>query len=53
VYETTDYAKPWDGKTKSGHDADNGSYFFVVKYKSNCGSKADLVEKKGFVELVR
>jgi gliding motility-associated-like protein len=53
VYDATDYAKPWDGKTKSGHDADNGSYFFIVKYKSNCGSKADLVEKKGFVELVR
>ncbi|HKC68658.1 MAG TPA: gliding motility-associated C-terminal domain-containing protein, partial [Bacteroidia bacterium] len=53
VYNATDYNKPWDGKTKSGHDADNGSYFFIVKYKSNCGSKADLVEKKGFVELMR
>lgn len=53
VYSTTDYSKPWDGKTKSGHSADAGSYFFVVKYKSNCGSKADLVEKKGFLELVR
>jgi gliding motility-associated-like protein len=53
VYDATDYAKPWDGKTKSGHDADAGSYFFIVKYKSNCGSNADLVEKKGFVELVR
>ncbi|HXU28751.1 MAG TPA: gliding motility-associated C-terminal domain-containing protein, partial [Bacteroidia bacterium] len=53
VYSATDYNKPWDGKTKSGHEADNGTYFFVVKYKSNCGSKADVVEKKGFVELVR
>ena len=53
VYETTDYSKPWDGKTKSGHNADDGTYFYVVKYKSNCGSNADLEEKKGFVELVR
>ncbi|HTA63592.1 MAG TPA: choice-of-anchor L domain-containing protein [Bacteroidia bacterium] len=53
IYQTTDYSKPWDGKTKSGHEADNGTYFFVVKYKSNCGSRADVVEKKGFVELVR
>jgi len=53
VYSTTDYSKPWDGKTKSGHNADAGSYFFVVKYKSNCASKADLVEKKGFLELTR
>lgn len=53
VYNGTDYNKPWDGKTKGGHDADNGTYFFIVKYKSNCGSKADLVEKKGFFELLR
>ncbi|MEO8761573.1 MAG: gliding motility-associated C-terminal domain-containing protein [Bacteroidia bacterium] len=53
VYEATDYNKPWDGKAKSGSDADDGTYFFVVKYQSNCGSKADLIEKKGFVQLVR
>ena len=53
VFESTDYNKPWDGKTKSGHDADNGSYFFIVKYKSNCASVADVVEKKGFLELMR
>jgi gliding motility-associated-like protein len=53
VYSATDYNKPWDGKTKSGHDADNGTYFYVIKYKSNCGSKAGLEEKKGFVELIR
>jgi gliding motility-associated-like protein len=52
VYNATDYNKPWDGKTKSGHDADNGTYFYIVKYKSNCSS-ASLEEKKGFVELIR
>ena len=53
MYETTDYSKPWDGKNKGGSDAVDGSYFYVVKYKSNCGSNADIEEKKGFVELVR
>ena len=53
LYETTDYTKPWDGKTKGGADVDAGSYFYVVTYQSNCSSKADLVEKKGFVELMR
>ncbi len=53
MYETTEYNKPWDGKTKGGSDAADGSYFFVVKYQSNCGTKADLIEKKGFVELLR
>jgi len=53
MYETTDYNKGWDGKTKGGSDAEDGSYFFVVTYQSNCGTKADIVEKKGFIELLR
>ncbi len=53
MYESNDYTKPWDGKTKSGHNADDGTYFFYVKYESNCGTNADLANKKGFVELIR
>ena len=53
VYESNDYMKPWDGKTKNGHDADDGTYFFYVKYESNCGTNADLANKKGFIELMR
>jgi len=52
VYSATDYNKPWDGKTKSGHNADSGTYFYIVKYKSNCGG-GGFEEKKGFVELMR
>jgi len=53
VFETTDYSTPWNGKTKSGHDADAGTYFFYVTYESNCATNADKATKKGFVELVR
>ena len=53
MYQTTDYTQPWDGKTKGGHAADAGTYFFYVNYESNCGTNADLANKKGFVELVR
>jgi gliding motility-associated-like protein len=53
MFETTNYSTPWDGKTKSGHNADDGNYFFYVKYESNCGTNADLSNQKGFVELTR
>ncbi len=53
VFETTDYSTPWNGKTKSGHDADAGTYFFYVTYESNCATNADKTTKKGFVELLR
>lgn len=53
MYETTDYTKPWDGKTMGGHNADDGTYFFYVKYESNCATNADKANKKGFFELVR
>ena len=53
VFETNDYASPWDGKNKNGHEADAGTYFFYVKYESNCATNADKANKKGFIELVR
>ncbi|MBS1646789.1 MAG: gliding motility-associated C-terminal domain-containing protein [Bacteroidetes bacterium] len=54
VYSTTDYNQPWNGKINgTGVEADAGTYFFVVKYQSNCSSLADVVEQKGFLELVR
>ncbi|MHB8403100.1 MAG: T9SS type B sorting domain-containing protein, partial [Bacteroidia bacterium] len=53
MFETNDYTKPWDGKTISGHTAVDGTYFFYVKYESNCGTNANLANKKGFVELMR
>lgn len=53
VFESTVYSKGWDGKTKSGKDADEGTYFWVTKYKSNCSTKGDIVTKSGFVQLIR
>jgi gliding motility-associated-like protein len=53
MFETTDYSTPWNGKTKSGHDADAGTYFYYVTYESNCATNADKSTQKGFVELTR
>ena len=53
VFETEEYSKGWDGKDQSGAAQDDGTYFYVLKYKSNCSTKADLLDKKGFVQLLR
>lgn len=52
VFETTEYANPWDGIT-DGKAQDDGTYYYIMRYKSNCGTKADIVEKHGFVQLLR
>jgi gliding motility-associated-like protein len=52
VYETTEYAKPWDG-TVNGTNQDDGTYYYLLRYKSNCATKADVIEKHGFVQLLR
>jgi gliding motility-associated-like protein len=53
VFNTDEYAKAWDGKDQNGKEQDDGTYYFILKYKSNCGSKADVVSKHGFVQLLR
>jgi gliding motility-associated-like protein len=53
VFETEDYKLGWTGTEHNGNPADDGTYFYVLKYKSNCGTKADLVTRKGFIQLLR
>jgi len=53
VFETEEYSKAWNGNDQSGTPQDDGTYYFILKYKSNCSTKADIVNKKGFVQLLR
>ncbi len=53
IFETDEYSKPWNGNDQSGTPQDDGTYYFMLKYKSNCSTKADIVNKKGFVQLLR
>ncbi len=53
VYETTSYNKPWDGRGPDGSAVPDGTYYWIVKFKSNCSTKADVVNKQGFVQLLR
>lgn len=53
VYETTNYNQPWSGKNPNGDPAGDGTYFWTAKYKSNCSSKADVVEMQGYIQLLR
>jgi gliding motility-associated-like protein len=52
VFETNQYALPWDGKD-SGKALDDGTYYYICRYKSNCSTKADIIEKHGYVQLLR
>ncbi len=45
VFETTDSDNYWNGKTTSGENASDGTYYYVIKIKGKT--------HKGFVQLVR
>lgn len=53
VFESDEYIKAWDGKDLNGNAADDGTYFYIAKYKSNCATKADIVTQKGYIQLIR
>jgi gliding motility-associated-like protein len=52
VFQSDSYMNAWTGNDH-GEAQDDGTYYFIVKYKSNCGTKADIITKKGFVQLLR
>lgn len=52
VYETNAYATPWNGESE-GKALDDGTYYWIVRYRSNCSTKADIIEKHGYVQLLR
>lgn len=52
VYEATNYSQPWDGK-EGGKPQDDGTYYYILRYKSNCSTKGDIIEKHGYVQLLR
>jgi gliding motility-associated-like protein len=52
IYESNEYSAPWDGKV-GGDEQHDGTYYYILRYKSNCSTKADIVEKHGFVQLLR
>lgn len=49
MFETTDEAKYWDGKTKSGSDAVSGTYFYIIKAISPFSDYSN----NGFITLIR
>ncbi|MGZ3863192.1 MAG: T9SS type B sorting domain-containing protein [Bacteroidia bacterium] len=53
MYETSDIMKPWDGKTLGGHDAPDGTYYWIVNYQSHCNNGEGIKKIKGFVQLLR
>jgi len=52
VYESNSYINPWNGDME-GTPQNDGTYYYILSYKSNCSTKADIIEKHGFVQLLR
>ena len=50
VYKMTNYDNSWRGKTLSGDDLPEGTYFYVYKYKDSSGANQQV---KGHVSLLR
>jgi hypothetical protein len=48
MYTTTDFLKPWAGK-----DAPDGTYYWIVNYKTTCNANAGRQKLKGFVQLLK
>ena len=52
MYSTTEFMKGWDGK-HAGKDAPDGTYYWIVNYKTNCNNNTGRQKTKGFVQLLR
>jgi len=52
VHESNSYSTAWNGDFE-GTPQDDGTYYYILRYKSNCSTKADIIEKHGFVQLLR
>lgn len=54
VFGSADVKKGWDGRTTSGMECNEGTYFFVVKYSAHSvGGENKSGSEKGYIQLSR
>jgi gliding motility-associated-like protein len=53
MYTTTTISELWDGKTDGGKDAPDGTYYWLVRYKTPCSNSKGEEQAHGFVQLLR
>ena len=54
VFETDDYNKGWDGRTKTNAEAGAGVYFWIATYKNRCAPESDPpIQKTGYVHIFK
>jgi gliding motility-associated-like protein len=53
MFKTTVVTDMWDGKTTSGKSCDDGTYYWIAKFKAKCSKTSGLQNIKGFVQLIR
>ena len=52
VFESKDYSRQWNGRNSSNVECDDGTYFWIAKYRSRCGD-GQITTQKGYVQLIR
>jgi gliding motility-associated-like protein len=53
LFKTTAVTETWNGKTTSGKECSEGTYYWIAKYKAKCSKNTALQNLKGFVQLIR
>jgi len=53
VFESTDTKKGWDGRTTSGIECSEGTYYYVISYYAKSALETKWGGLKGFVQLIR
>ena len=52
VYKTSTITDKWNGTNQQGQALSDGTYFWVINYKSNCNVN-ERIQQKGYIQVVR
>jgi gliding motility-associated-like protein len=53
VFESSDVMKVWSGNDLQNQKLTDGTYYWLLNYRTKCGSKGEQQSHKGFVQLIR
>ena len=52
VYKTSNILDKWNGINQHGQQLSEGTYFWVINFKSNC-NVSERIQQKGYIQIVR
>lgn len=52
VYKTSNILDKWNGTNQNGQQLNEGTYFWVINFKSKC-NVSERIQQKGYIQIVR